>query len=187
MLGVALKEWGAVCGAILSGRQSLLLRKGGVAEDGFRLEATRFFLYPTFVHQQEAGIKDDARPLLDDAVARHRPGRVAIEGWAEVTGIYLVRDRLSAHLISHLHVMSDDAVEKRFQYRDPGLQVLAVRAYRLPAAIEIVETDEQRGCKSWVPLSPELSIEGSTPVLSDEHHRDVVVQLDTLLRPTATV
>lgn len=187
MLSIALKEWSVICRALIEGRQSLLVRKGGIAETSgaFRLEATRFLLYPTFVHQQTSGVRDDARPMLE-TVLRDRPaaGIIRIEAWCEVTGVYQIRDLLPAHLIAHLHLWSDDAIEKRYHYRAPGVDVLAIRVHRLPTPIEIVETPEHLGCKSWVPLEQAVAVEPS-PVLSDAAYHDVIRQLDTLLRPTA--
>jgi hypothetical protein len=188
-LAMAFKEWAAICRALADGRQSLILRKGGIAEDAgaFRLEATRFLLYPTFVHQQETELREDAKELLD-AVQRERPtSGVRIEAWGEVTGIYQIRKLWPALLLAHLHFWSDETVEKRFHYRQPGLNVLAVRIYRLPTAVEIADDSDYQGCKSWVPLKQDVSIAGSTPVLSDQQYRDVGLQLDTLLRPTAIV
>ena len=48
-LKFAYKEWAAICLALAQGKQSLLLRKGGIAEpDGdFQLEQTDFWLLPT--------------------------------------------------------------------------------------------------------------------------------------------
>ena len=190
LVAIALKEWAAICRALFAGRQSLILRKGGIAEatGEFALEAKRFLLYPTFVHQQETGLRPEGQSFLDDA-NRDRPpaGFVRIEAWAEVTGIYLIRDLLPAHLIAHLHFWSDDAVEKRFHYRTPGVNVLVLRVHRLPRAVEVAEEADYLGCKSWVPLTNGIDIAGSTPVLTDNQYRDVIGQLDTLLRPTAIV
>ena len=179
-LTLALKEWAGICAALGSGRQAILLRKGGVAEPtgDFRLEATRFALYPTHVHQQETGLRE---PIEHSPAT---PGVVKLEYWAEVTGVYQVRDLLMAHMIAHLHFWSDEAVEKRFHYRSPGIYVLTVRIHRLPAPIEIAETTAMIGCKSWVPLEKPIPVE-SAPTLTDEQYRDVVRQLDTLLAPTA--
>jgi len=185
-LSIALKEWAAICRALTLGRQSLIVRKGGIAETGdtFRLEATRFLLYPTFVHQQDTGLQPAAAEILGAVKAdQPRPGRVRFEAWAEVTGVYQIREALPAHLIAHLHLWSDEAINKRFHYRQPGLNVLAVRVYRLPAAVEIDEDDDYRGCKSWVSLKAAVSMVDSTPVLNDAHFREVIEQLDTLLRP----
>src|SRR5438270_4902540 len=75
MLRYALKEWAVICAALAEGRQAILLRKGGIAEAGgeFRVEHTRFWLYPTYVHQQREGVKPEALSLLERAEARRPP------------------------------------------------------------------------------------------------------------------
>jgi len=185
ILQTAFKEWAVICAALAQGQQSLILRKGGVAED-FTLEHTRFWLYPTFIHQQEQGIRAEARPLLDQVLAERPPENVVhLSHFAEVTGVYHVHDLLPAHMIAHLHFWSDDTVEKRFNYRTPGLHVFATRIYRAAGSHDIGETDAQRGCKSWVHLDEPLPTEPATPVLSDKEYQDIVMSLDLLLRPTA--
>src|SRR5205814_10220299 len=69
MLRIAFKEWAAVCLALASGRQSIIIRKGGIAEAGgaFAPEHDRFWLYPTYVHQQQTGLRPDAADLLRHA------------------------------------------------------------------------------------------------------------------------
>src|SRR3954447_24211157 len=59
-LSVALKEWATVCRALESGRQILLLRKGGIYESGgeFQVENREFLLFPTYVHQNLKMLKD---------------------------------------------------------------------------------------------------------------------------------
>lgn len=56
---VAFKEWASVCEALASGEQTIILRKGGIAEGpgGFTVEHRAFWLYPTFVHQAEQGLR----------------------------------------------------------------------------------------------------------------------------------
>lgn len=187
-LRYALKEWAVICRALVLGKQSLLLRKGGIAEPtvDFRLEDTRFWLFPTYVHQQETGVRPEAKDLLEESLCERPAGNlVRLACWAEVTGVYEVRDLLPAHLIAHLHFWTDEAVEKRYHYRAPGLKVLTVRVWRPPQAIEIADRPEYAGCKSWVPLDPPIAPDGSIPVLSDGEYQDVVRQLETLLRPTA--
>src|SRR5579862_6939082 len=105
MLQHAFKEWAVICAALAQGKQSIILRKGGIAEDEgeFGVEHTRFWLYPTFTHQQNDGVSEEARPLLAD-IEKQRPpaGKVHLQLWAEVTGIYRMRDELPALLLSHL-------------------------------------------------------------------------------------
>ena len=61
-LNIALKEWHSVCRALTSGRQTILLRKGGISESmsGFDVEHRQFLFFPTFVHQQPAMLKPEA-------------------------------------------------------------------------------------------------------------------------------
>jgi hypothetical protein len=188
MLQHAFKEWAVICEALAQGMQSLILRKGGIdePEGEFGVEQTRFWLYPTFSHQQNEGINAETRPLLRQVEAKRPPaGKVRLELWAELTGIYRIREELPALLLSHLHCWSEETVRKRFNYRMPGLHLLVVRVHRAPTAHEIAELAAYEGCRSWVDLQTPLPTEGSTPVLDDESFRIVQKQLDLLLSPTA--
>lgn len=190
MLKHAFKEWAVICRALAEGKQALILRKGGIAEStgDFQLEQQRFWLFPTYVHQQESGIRPDAVPLLEQVLAERPPaGIVRLSHFAEVTGIYYVRQLMSALLLGHLHPWSDDTVEKRFAYRTPGLYVLTVRVYRAAKVHEIADTPGYQGCRSWVELDEALPTVGATAVLSDQDHADVQQSLDLLLNPTAIV
>src|SRR5438270_7960932 len=122
----ALKEWAVICQALAEGKQSLLLRKGGIDEPSgaFALEHTRFWLLPTYTHQQRDGVNESALPLLEYVEANRPPaGVLRLTHWAEATGVYQVRDEIPARLLSHLHLWSDETVRKRFAYRSPGLNV----------------------------------------------------------------
>jgi hypothetical protein len=188
MLKLAFKEWAVVCRALAEGRQALILRKGGIAETGgeFQMEHSRFWLYPTYVHQQREGIKPEALPLLEQAEAeRPAAGMIRLTHFAEVPGVYQVHDLVPALLLAHLHIWSDETVRKRFAYRHPGLYVLPVRVYRAAHAVEVHETPKYAGCRSWVELDEALPTAGAVPVLGDEPFRDLQMTLDRLLNPTA--
>lgn len=187
-LQYAFKEWAVICESLGQGKQAIILRKGGIAEDEgeFGATHTRFWLYPTYVHQQERGISEEIRPLLQAVQASRPPqGKVRLQLWAEVTGIYRVRDEWLAFMLPHLHFWAEETVRQRYNYRVPGLFLLATRVYRIPTPHEIDELPAYAGCKSWVELDKPLSTEGSTPVLSDADYRLVEKQVDRLLSPTA--
>ena len=65
-LRVALKEWAVVCAALGSGRQIILLRKGGIYESAgeFEIEHRQFLLFPTYLHQNAGMLKDEAKGQL---------------------------------------------------------------------------------------------------------------------------
>ena len=188
MLRHALKEWAVICQALAEGRQAILLRKGGIAEDAgdFQIEHTRFWLYPTYVHQQRAGIRPEAVPLLEQVEIERPPaGVVRLTHFAEIGGVYRVRSLTLALMLAHLHLWSEETVRSRFAYRHPGLYVLPVRVFRAAAAVDLPVTPTYEGCRSWVELERDLPTEGAQPVLSDADSRDVQRSLDLLLNPTA--
>lgn len=160
-LSVAFKEWAAICRALAEGRQSLILRKGGIAEAGgqFRPDHDRFLLYPTHFHEP-----------MQDAVEREQPaeGTIRFTHFAEVVEVFQILELEKALALNELHGWTAEEVTKRFHYRKPGLFVLVVRVFRLPQAVEMAERPEYAGCKSWVPLEEAVSIEGASEVLTDE-------------------
>lgn len=188
MLQHAFKEWAVICRALAEGKQAIILRKGGVAEPHgeFELEHRRFWLFPTYAHQQQTGIQPEAQPLLARVEADRPPAdAVTLAHFAEVAAVYKVHDLPAALVLGGLHVWSEDTVAKRFAYRSPGLYVLAVRVWRVPVPIEVSVTAEYAGCKSWVDLDTPLPTDGAAPVLDDAAFNEVLATLDTLLNPTA--
>ena len=63
---IAFKEWSLVCDALGDGRQSIILRKGGIAEgrDGFQFKHREFFLFPTHFHEQAKHLPRHLEPLI---------------------------------------------------------------------------------------------------------------------------
>src|SRR5262249_12515920 len=172
MLSIAFKEWAVICRALAEGRQSLILRKGGIAESGgqFRPEHDRFLLYPTFFHeQQRGGIKPELLPLLEEAELNGPPhGVIWVTHFAEGAEVSHVTDLEKALALNSLHGWTADTVRQRFHYRTPGLYVLAVRVHQLPVSVEVIEQPKYAGCKTWVELDAGISTDAATPVLNDE-------------------
>ncbi len=170
----AFKEWAVICQALAEGRQSLILRKGGIAESQgtFAVEQRRFWLYPTYVHQQESAVVEEALPLLRRAETERPPAEVVrLSLFAEVVGIYHLHDVVGVLKLEGLHVWSRDTVVNRFLYREPCLFVLAVRVYRAPKPVEL----------------PELSTGGAASALHERAFQDVLRELERRLEPTALV
>lgn len=166
----ALKEWAVLCQGLAEGRHILLLRKGGIAEPegGFRMQRPRFWLYPTFVHQQDEGLSDAMRPLLARVWGNAPPpGSVCLRHIAEVALIQRSENLEQILSLEGYHGLSQQTVRSRFDYREPGLFLLALRVYRADRDILIPETAEYAGCKSWVKLSPTPSAPNLHPVLDN--------------------
>ena len=87
------KEWDLSCRAMCDGRQTLLVRKGGIREDGgvFVLDDTEFWLMPTFDHQNanmlQPNYVEELKRLGD---ANPNPDIVTIRGYAIVDAGVLV-------------------------------------------------------------------------------------------------
>src|SRR5262245_32547454 len=79
---VGFKEWSVICAALAAGRQSLILRKGGIQEgrDGFRVAHERFWLFPTHYHEAAQSIRADGAEFLTAAERNQAPpGQVRID------------------------------------------------------------------------------------------------------------
>jgi hypothetical protein len=167
---IAFKEWAGVCDALGSGRQSLILRKGGISEgpDGFRPEHPAFWLYPTFVHEAEQGLRTPTPERVET------PGVVGIETLVVVEWVGRVERSEQLASLARFHDWTEATVLKRFHYRTPGLWALVVRAYRLAEPWPVAITPAQLGCKTWVPLEAPPPTSGLVEVLgSDESSRVV--------------
>jgi hypothetical protein len=170
MLRHAFKEWAVICQALAEGRQSLILRKGGIEEigTGFRVEHERFWLFPTYTHQQATGIVETARPLLEQVVRDQPPqDLVRLSHFAVVEAVHPVLDLDRALALEGLHLWSAETVRMRFAYRRPGLFVLAVRLHALPQPQEVANTPVYDGCRSWVELEQALPTAEARPVLGN--------------------
>jgi hypothetical protein len=184
----ALKEWAVTCRALADGRQALVLRKGGIAEsdDSFRVEHTRFWLFPTYAHQRADALKPEGQALLQQVQIDRPPhGVVRLSHWAEVGGIFQLHNLAAALKLDGLHLLTLQTVQARFAYRAPGLFALPLRVWKAPQAVDLPETPYYAGCKSWVEVERELPTEGSTPVLGDVDFRERMITLERLLQPTA--
>lgn len=184
MLNMALKEWAVICRALAEGQQTLLLRKGGLAETGgeFRVEHARFWLLPTYFHERQAGIRAEAAPLLAQAEADRPPeGILRLSHFAEVARVGYVHDLSLLEQLARWHCWSQETVEKRFAYRRPGLFVLAVRVFAVPRPYDLPNEAAYEGCQSWVELRQELSTDGATAVLDDVTFGEMLRTLEKVL------
>ncbi|CRG58406.1 Domain of uncharacterised function (DUF1802) [Mycobacteroides abscessus] len=80
----ALKEWSAAVHALLDGRQTILLRKGGIHEKRFTLADSRFLFFPTAVHGHAERVRPEHHDLLPRAGADSTEAQVVVRAGAEV-------------------------------------------------------------------------------------------------------
>ena len=167
-LTVALKEWAVVCRALETGRQAVLLRKGGIHEAAgeFQVEHPRFVLFPTYLHQNLKMLKPEAHAGFEAHAAE--PKQVRLTAAAEVTDVIQLSSRRQMDALADEHVWAPPLIDMRFDYRpDNPLYLLLVRAYRLRRPVVAENTPAYAGCKSWVPLERPIDTGGATPVMDD--------------------
>lgn len=184
----AFKEWAVICAALGEGRQSVILRKGGIHEGraGFHIAHSELWLFPTWLHQIEPDtLTPEAQPLLERALAeRPSSAQIPLQYYAVVQQVHEIQDESLLPRLEGLHLWSHRTVVNRFHYRQPGLFALAVRVYRLPEAIWIPDSPHFGGCRTWVDLPRELETAGCEPVLSDAEFEERNAALSQALAPS---
>ncbi len=171
-LQVALKEWDIVCRALGTGRQMILLRKGGISESigGFEIEHRKFLLFPTFLHQNLAMLKPAEQAKMVSHSAE--PDEILIQFVAEIVDILQLQSREQIDRLDKEHIWAPPLIDMRFNYKPKNpLYLLTVRAYKLASPVTLRNTPAYAGCKSWVPLENEVAID-ATPVMSDAAFED---------------
>ena len=82
----ALKEWAVATDALERGETIVLLRKGGIREEGkhFRVAHDDVLLYPTYEHQQPHLLKPHYSALVQPVPSGWHPETVRIGAWARI-------------------------------------------------------------------------------------------------------
>lgn len=156
---VAFKEWQTVCDALETGEQRLILRKGGISEGklGFQWLHDRFFLFPTYYHEQVEQVKPDGagrpRALRDEIEGG---AKIAIRLFAETERTERLTDREAVEALRPEHIWIDRVIEDRFSWGDePGISVAWLKVYRLAEPWILEDRKGFGGCRSWIGLPGE--------------------------------
>jgi hypothetical protein len=180
---IAFKEWAVVVAALGSGRQSLILRKGGISEERgqFRLEHSQFWLFPTRYHESAESVVPESRENLRVLAANPPTDIVPIQYLARVEAVTLITDISLLKPLQQHHIWSQQVLEQRFGFgREPGLHAILVRVWQLPAAVPVALLPAYGGCKSWVELAQ--PIDGPlSPVLEEDQFARERQQFDQIL------
>ncbi|NJM37091.1 MAG: DUF1802 family protein [Akkermansiaceae bacterium] len=171
---IAFKEWQVVCDALASGRQTILLRKGGIHEgrQGFSFAHESFFLFPTRFH----AIADQVREGEVKVAPEWQPGDlIRITHYAAASWATTLTDWEKVAVLEPLHIYSEQTVVDRFDWEGKGMasgsiHLAFVRVYRLASPWEFPYETKYGGCRSWLDI-PEPQVawrKTMTPVLTDE-------------------
>ncbi len=176
------KEWQVVCDAIQQGKQSLILRKGGIHEGkgGFSFgNVERFVLFPTRFHAQGDHVRGETDTFT--------PGKewevgdtLSFNIVCAVDQVYELNDWQIIHQLSPFHIWTESCIKDRFQWEGKGMaqgtiHLAMIRAYQLPEPIEISYHKGLAGCRSWVTLDDIScpSVERLDPVLENREYQQL--------------
>lgn len=181
-MSIGFKEWALICDALGEGIQSIILRKGGIAEGraGFRFQHSEFLLLPTLFHEQVIKLK---LPPETTAPKAREDGQLEIRYAARVEWTEDLTDLEVVKRLAPFHLWRDEIIEERFRYDEKqGVSLAFVRIGRLPEPFLFPDAPKYGGCRSWVNL-PDPPSEGAwQPVLSDAAHREREQQIRALLQ-----
>ena len=171
---IGFKEWQVVCDALASGRQSILLRKGGIHEgrQGFSFAHESFFLFPTRFH----ALADQVREGEVKVLPEWQPGDgIRITHHAEALWAVTLTDWEKVAALEPLHIYSEQTVRDRFDWEGKGMasgsiHLALVRVRELATPWEFPYEAKYGGCRSWLnlPEPPAAWKESARPVLADE-------------------
>ncbi len=164
----ALKEWATVVNALENGNQTVLLRKGGILEttSGFNVESKKFFLFPTYEHQDNASLKSQYYGYLAEAREnKPKEGTNRITSFAEVVEERDLDSMEKIENLSSFHIWSDSYIVERMNWMpEKPMKVMFLKVFKIePTEIPILS--DYQGCKSWIELN--VNPESGKSVLSD--------------------
>ena len=151
-----LKEWATVVKALEQGKQTVILRKGGILEtaSGFNIESKKFFLFPTWEHQETKHVKPEFHNFLTE-VLNKKPDKNfnKITSFAEILFEKDVSSIDTINELSSFHIWSDSYIEERRNWMPEKpmkavfLKTVIFSEFNLPLQPEF------QGCKSWIEIN----------------------------------
>lgn len=168
----ALREWAVVCRALEEGRQTVLLRKGGILEfrEGFTVKHDKFLLFPTYEHQSKEHLQPDWVDRLDAVLKGQSPaasGANVLTSYGEAVAVREVSDPSVLKRLEMYHVWNESYVNARLAYNPKKpMSVILLRVHKLDSPIQVESRPEWAGCRSWIPVDLEPP-GGSRPALND--------------------
>ncbi|MGD9420627.1 MAG: DUF1802 family protein [Verrucomicrobiota bacterium JB025] len=167
----AFKEWQVVCDALASGRQTIILRKGGIHEgrEGFSFARESFFLFPTRFHAQSDQVREgEVIPMPE-----WQPGEeIRITHQADARWAVTLTEWSQVKALRQFHIYSDETIRDRFDWEAKGMNtgsihVALVRVRKLAEPWVFPYEPSMGGCRSWIkiPAPPSAWRLSATPVI----------------------
>lgn len=182
----ALKEWAVAVDALTAGETILLLRKGGIHEQGFAIAQPQFWLYPTYEHQKPKLLKPSYIDRVVPVASGWHPETVEVCAWAEVTHSFQVSEADRIGALMPFHIWTEAFVTERLKWKPrTPVSVLLLRVHRLIQPQQLPYCTEYGGCKSWIDLQATFSPEAALPVLNEDSYAQQVQAIDAVVGRSA--
>jgi hypothetical protein len=154
---IGFKEWQVVCDALADGRQTVILRKGGIHEgrEGFSFAYERFYLFPTRFHATSEQVRI---PSAVEALPEWQVGDViTIQHRVEVLWAHTLTSWEEVAKLSNQHIYTENTVRDRFDWQGKGMasgsiHVAKVQVTALAKPWVFPYEARYGGCRSWVKL-----------------------------------
>jgi hypothetical protein len=155
-MSIAFKEWQVICDALATGRQSILLRKGGIHEgrSGFSFAHEKFYLFPTKFHAQ-------MDHLREGEFTQEREWQIGekfqITHHAEAVFAVTLNDWAQVEALQPYHIYAEETLRERFDWESKGMtsgsiHLALVRVSELRNPLELTYEKRFGGCRSWLEL-----------------------------------
>lgn len=166
----AFKEWHLICQALQRGEQSLILRKGGIAEGraGFAFQHREFLLFPTYYHAQYEGVRS---PRVQSETSEPRDS-VTFSSFCRIVGQSVLTEWDEVRRLEPFHLWKPELLRERFDYGGhSALHLAVVRTYRLSTNLTLPMEKRYGGCRSWVEVPLKEPLSGGAVIESDTFGR----------------
>lgn len=178
---ISFKEWAVIADALGTGRQIVILRKGGISEGrgGFQVDHPEFLLFPTLFHQQRESVLPEAQARFDQ-LEFPAADILRLEYFCRVIAWRRIESLAEAQKLEDQHVWRPEVIAERFEWgRSKAIFALAVRTYVLPKRIDLPMSPAYGGCKSWIELEKDIDVSAAQPVLSDTEFAERLKRFET--------
>ena len=168
---MALKEWAVTVEAMAKGDQVLLLRKGGIHEDGkdFRVIHREFLFYPTYLHQKEDLLQPAYQPALRKLLEQPQDNdRITFSYWARAEELLEISEQEKVDNLKPHHIWTTAYAQSKLHWKPMlPMSVLLLRIYKLEQPVTVPYLPEYGGCTSWVEVLSDVNLGRMEPVLND--------------------
>jgi hypothetical protein len=168
---MALKEWAVTVEAMAKGDQVLLLRKGGIHEDGkdFRVIHREFLFYPTYLHQKEDLLQPAYQPVLRKLLEQPQDNdRITFSYWARAEELLEISEQEKVDNLESHHIWTTAYAQSKLHWKPMlPMSVLFLRIYKLEQPATVPYLPEYGGCTSWVEVLSDVNLGRMEPVLND--------------------